>query len=345
MNPGALIPVPDPIPVSWAWFEGLNILTFALHILMVNVLVGGGVLALYLKGRRHPVVDSFSGKLPTAFALTVNFGVAPLLFLQVLYGQFFYTSSILSAGWWLTIIVLLICAYYLLYIFQHAAKKGGGGEWLLLALALILCIGLIMSSVVSLMVRPGSWGGGIGGSSGTFLNFSDPTYAPRYLHFLFASLAVGGLAMALYARFTARFTSDDLQALGMKVFVVCTAIQMAVGLWWLISLDRSVLLWFLGDSALATGALLVAIGCAVGALVAGAMHKPVPAAAWTAATVLTMAGVRAIVRAATLDPWYVPSTLKVTGEASPLVFFLVTLAIGLAVTGYMIKIAFRGKEG
>ncbi|MEF2231738.1 MAG: hypothetical protein V3571_12475 [Pseudodesulfovibrio sp.] len=345
MNPGALIPVPDPIPVAWAWFEGLNILTFALHMLMVNVLVGGGILALYLKARRDPVVESFSGKLPTAFALTVNFGVAPLLFLQVLYGQFFYTSSILAAVWWLGVVALLIAAYYLLYIFQHGARTGGGGGPLFLAVALILCIGLIMSSVVSLMVRPGSWGSGVGGSSGTFFNLSDPTFAPRYLHFLFASMAVGGLALALYGRFTARHTSAELQALGMKIFFVFTAVQMVVGLWWLAALDRPVLLRFLGNSPLATVTLLAAVGCAVGALLAGAMRKPMQAAAWTVLTVLTMAGVRALVRAADLAPWFSPSTLAVTGESSPMVLFLVSLAIGLAAVAYMVKLAFSGKEG
>jgi hypothetical protein len=345
MNPAALIPTPDAIPVGWAWFEGLNILTFALHMVMVNVLVGGAALTLYLKGKRDPVVASFSGKLPSAFALTVNFGVAPLLFLQVLYGHFFYTSSILSAGWWLAVIGLLICGYYLLYLYQHAMKKDGGSGYLVLGLALILCIALIMTSVVSLMVRPGSWGSGIGGSAGVFLNFADATFAPRFLHFLFASVAVGGLALALYARFGGGGGSAATQEFGMKTFFVFTLLQMATGLWWLVALDRPVLLKFIGDSSLATGTLLVAVGCSVGALVAGASRKVVAATVWTLLTVLTMAGVRALIRSATLDPWFSPSALKVTGETSPLIFFLATLAVGLVFLAYMLKLAFRKKEG
>ena len=345
MNPAALIPTPDAIPVGWAWFEGLNILTFALHMVMVNILVGGAALTLYLKGRRDPVVGSFSAKLPSAFALTVNFGVAPLLFLQVLYGHFFYTSSILSAGWWLAVIALLIGGYYLLYLYQHAMKQDGGSGWLVLGLALILCIALVMTSVVSLMVRPGSWVSGVGGSAGSFLNFADPTFAPRFLHFLFASVAVGGLALALYARFASGGESAAVQETGMKTFFIFTLLQMATGLWWLVALDRPVLLHFLGDSPLATATLLAAVGCSAGALAAGAARKVIPATIWTVLTILTMAGVRALVRAATLKPWFTPSALKVTGETSPLVFFLATLAVGLAFLAYMLKLAFRRKEG
>ncbi|MDD3311671.1 hypothetical protein [Pseudodesulfovibrio sp.] len=342
MNPGALIPTPDAIPVGWVWFEGLNILTFALHILMVNVLVGGAAAALYLRWRRDPAAAAFSGRLPTVFALTVNFGVAPLLFLQVIYGNLFYTSSILSAGWWLAVVGLLICGYYLLYIHQHAARRGGGGGSLLLGLGLILCIALVMTSVVSLMIRPTAWSVGIGGSAGAFLNVSDPTFAPRSLHFLFASLAVGGLALALYARCSGGGANVEA---GMKAFFVFTLVQMATGLWWLMALGRPVLLAFLGDSPLATATLLAAVACSVGALAAGAARKPVPAAAWTVLTVLAMAGVRALARSATLAPWFSPASLKVTGEFSPLVFFLGTLAVGLAVVAYMLRLAFGGKEG
>ncbi len=48
--------------------------------------------------------------LPLVIAFAVNFGVAPLLFLQVLYGHFIYTSSILMGIFWISIIPALIIA-------------------------------------------------------------------------------------------------------------------------------------------------------------------------------------------------------------------------------------------
>jgi cytochrome b561 len=71
-----------------------------------------------------------------------------------------------------------------------------------------------------------------------------------------------------------------------------------------------------------------------------------PAACWlTGATVLAMAGVRAVLRAVTLAPYQTPEALKVTGEYSPLVVFLLAFALGLAGVGYLITLYRRaGKE-
>lgn len=345
----SLIPSPDAIPMGWGWFEGLNILTFAVHILLVNVLVGGCAIALILSrsGQGDGVVSSFSGKLPTVFALTVNFGVAPLLFLQVIYGHLFYTSSVLSAGWWLGVILFLIFGYYALYAYQGASRtdsKAGLG-YLSLGLGLILCIAVIMTSVVSLMLRPELWGSGVGGSSGAMLNFGDPTFLPRFLHFVFASFAVGGLALAVYSHFRREGTAE-IEEKGIKVFIGFTVLQMGSGLWWLFVLDRPVLLSFMGDDTLATVVLVLSIGCAVGALVAASSRKIVSASIWTVLTIVLMALVRAMVRGATLKPFFSPDSLQVANEISPFVFFLATLVVGLVALVYMVRLAFRtGKEG
>jgi len=57
-----------------------------------------------------------------------HLGVAPLLFLQVLYGRLFFTSSILMAGFWLAVVPLLIVAYYCAYVvaFRGQRTRVGG---------------------------------------------------------------------------------------------------------------------------------------------------------------------------------------------------------------------------
>jgi len=50
-------------------------------------------------------------KIPSTFALGVTFGIAPLLFVQVLYGNLIYSSSILMGVFWLLIIPFIIIAY------------------------------------------------------------------------------------------------------------------------------------------------------------------------------------------------------------------------------------------
>lgn len=346
MNAMNLIPIPDPIPVAWGWFEGLGILTFALHIALANVLVGGGMLALYLKlrGGSDGTAEAVSVRLPTVFALTVNLGVAPLLFLQVIYGHFFYVSATLSAVWWLSIVVLLILGYYAMYInqFKVKAARPGGGLFLGAGTIMTLFIALVLTNVLTMMARPEAWTEYFNNPGGTMLNLLEPTLVPRFLHFVFASLAVGGLFAALLAHF-GKGTPEGLTK-GMKMFTTATMLQMATGVWWLFVLDRPVMLRFMGDSGPATALLVIAVVLTFPALSAGFRQKPLAAAGWLMAAILAMSGVRAVVRSATLEPFFSPGSLTVTGEMSPLILFLVTLAIGLAVVAYMVRIGFNTQE-
>ena len=116
MNPAALIPTPDAIPVPWGWFYVLLMLTFLLHLLVMNAMLGGGIITLIsmLKGGEQNTLlcKEFSYKWPYTIAFAVNLGVAPLLFVQVLYGQFIYSSSILMAVWWFSIFGVLISVQF-----------------------------------------------------------------------------------------------------------------------------------------------------------------------------------------------------------------------------------------
>ena len=98
------IPHPDPMPLpAPVWLlRTLLLLTFFLHVLFMNCLLGGTAIALVCRMRRKS--SEFSARLagdlgqilPSVFAFTITLGVAALLFLQVLYGQFLYASSILG---------------------------------------------------------------------------------------------------------------------------------------------------------------------------------------------------------------------------------------------------------
>lgn len=351
MNPMTLVPAPDAIPVAWEWFEGLNVLTFALHIIMVNILLGAGILAAYLglTDKDNPLVQGISCKLPTIFALTVNFGVAPLLFLQVTYGHMFYTSTVLSAVWWLSVIALLILGYYSMYIHQHRVKKQPETKpvFLVIALVFVLCISLVLTSVLATTDNPGLWGEYFTNAKGTILSFFEPTTVPRYLHFLVASIAVGGLFAAIIAGRLKGVSPERAEAakqMGMRLFATMTMVQMATGLWWLIALPQEVMLKFMGENALASGLFLVSVLLTIPALMAGFGGKVKSAAVWTFLTILGMAGVRAMIRNFTVDPYFSPASLKVTGEYSPLVLFLATLVLGLITVAYMLRLAFAAKK-
>ena len=66
-------------------------------------------------------------------SLAITTGIAPLLFVQLLYQQYFYTATILIGWAWLLFVVLLMLGYYAAYAykFRGAPARGGGGTgWL-----------------------------------------------------------------------------------------------------------------------------------------------------------------------------------------------------------------------
>ena len=81
----------------------LLIFTFFIHMILMNFILGGSLLTVWdmLRGKLE---KKASGSIPTLMALTVNFGVPPLLFVQVLYGHFFYSSSVMMAVPWILVI-------------------------------------------------------------------------------------------------------------------------------------------------------------------------------------------------------------------------------------------------
>jgi hypothetical protein len=53
---------------------------------------------------------------------------------------------------------------------------------------------------------------------------------------------------------------------------------------------------------------------------------------------------RDLVRTGYLAPYFSLSELQVTPEYSPLIFFLVVFALGLALVGYMLKLVFASRK-
>lgn len=341
MDPAALIPSPDTIPVAWGWFEALLLVTFACHLLLMNALLGGSVLALL--GARPPLGPGAeqAKRLPTTLALTVNLGVPPLLFLQVLYGQFLYSAAILSAVYWMALVAVVMVAYGLLYVHAGRAKRGlfGGAAGLPLPLAVcgLLATSFILTNIMSLMIRPEAWSQYFLNGRGTILNIGDPTFLPRWLHFVTASLAVGGLFVALLNR---RAQISDQQAAlrvrqGLRWFSVASLIQAGIGLWWLLALPREVMLLFMGGRAVHTAVFVAGLGGAVAILVMGFSGRIRGSLAALVGTVLIMVGMRDLVRMAYLEPHFHPANLEVTGQYGSLALFLVSFAAGLGAIAYM----------
>jgi len=350
MDAVALIPTPDALPVHWSWFQSLFLLTFFFHIVLMNVMLGTIIIAFVRHAHRpeasEPLTREISGKLPFAIALAVNFGVAPLLFLQVLYGHFIYTSSVLMAALWLSIIGILIAAYYTAYIYRYQYDSMRDSRMIATALisVLLLIIGFLFSNNYSLMVQPQTWQRYFSHPSALLLNFSDPSLVPRYLHFVLSALAVGGLAIALYFRQKQKKGMEEAETwirYGCNWFGYATFANFAVGFWFFGTLPHHLLNPSTLICTVFSILLIFGIGSALLAAIYGLRLQVMPALYLLLGSIFSMILVRELVQLATLKPWFSPTALQVNPSYSPLILFLLFFACGLVLIGWMLKITWQ----
>ncbi|MEZ0576070.1 hypothetical protein ACAG65_08565 [Halodesulfovibrio aestuarii] len=348
MQASALIPAPESIPIAAGWLEGLLIITFALHILLMSAVLGGAFVCSVrsVVNKKSLSIKKIAKVLPSIFAFAVNLGVAPLLFIQMLYGQFVYPSSILMAVYWLSIVFLAIIAYSALYVFaERYGRHTKFSASIFISTVAMLCVGLVFSNNMTLMLRPDVWAAYFSSPDGTLLNFDDPTVWLRYLHVVVASIAVGGLVLAIVARHIIVRESQELaiseERLGLNIFLIATLAQLMVGVTLFFALPEPVRWLFSGGSEFYTGALLVGLAFVALLLFEAASRNLYGTISALLVTVLVMASLRALVRKAMLDPYGGIAALPVQAEYSPFLMFIISLVLGLIAIAYMIKLAMR----
>lgn len=352
MDPSALIPVPDPIPAPAFLFHVLEVTLFTLHIILINIVLGGSILMLFTRvtARTHEssVLEALGKKIPVGFALGINMGVAPLLFMQVTHGHLFYTSSVLMGVFWILIIPLLIIAYYAAYV--HA--RSGPGRVATLAVGIssvvLLYVGYMFVNNLLMMTQPAAWTRYFDDRNGTLLMMGDPTLPPRYLHFVVASIAIAGLAAASIWRIRARggtTGSEGAVRHGLRVFGYATVVQSALGLWFLFALKREIMLQFMGGNILATIVFGIGFLCALGAIATAFAGNYRATMSMAAITVIAMIITRDQLRTMYLSGIFDESTLQVAPQYGVLALFLVILLLGLAAVAWMIRAGFRPSSG
>jgi hypothetical protein len=341
-----IIPTPDAIPVAWGYFQFFLLLTFPLHLLFMNAMLGSAVVALFQHFRSHSeskkLAHFIAVFLPVTVAFAVNFGVAPLLFVQVLYGQFVYVSSVMMGVFWISMVQLLILAYYGTYLYDFKFKSlGGWAPWVLSGSILVfLFIGFMFTNNMTLMLHPERWLAYFNDRSGTFLNTSDPILWPRYLHMMTGALAVGGLFVALISLFKKRSDPELCRygvQVGMQTFFRLTLLQVVVGLWYLTSLDTAMMMRFMGQSSLYTGIFVTAMGLVICVLWSSWKGRPVLTLIAVTPLLYCMSFMRDMLRIESLKPYFQLSSLPVNPEYSPLVFFVVTLIGGVITVVWLVR--------
>jgi cytochrome c len=203
----SLVPrdIPLPLPAPEWMLQLLLIFSFALHIIFVNLMVGGQIMTFIFQcmGIKEKKWDELAHAI--AKTVTVNksvavvLGVGPLLCLNVLYTSFIYSANALTGTAWMMLVPLITLAFLLTYLHKYSWKtmshsKGThiaiGG----LATALFLFIPFIFLTNMNLMLFPEKWSEVKGFLSALLL----PNVFPRYFHFIAASITVTALFLLGY---------------------------------------------------------------------------------------------------------------------------------------------------
>ena len=205
---------PAGVPTYPIIFIGLGVLTFALHILFVQLMLGTSIITIFgafkddAKWRRLAAAMLEIAKVSVSVAIVI--GVAPLLFVQVVYDPHWYTSNVLSAVWVIAFIVILIFAYWAMYAYyfmnskeKDRTKEPRGKIWMLVSLALMLVVGFIMHSLTSQILHPELWKewylqNGVLDYSGSKLHAYNLW---RFAFFISMAIPVTGGMLVTYRRF------------------------------------------------------------------------------------------------------------------------------------------------
>jgi hypothetical protein len=126
----ALFPFSYPFPT--ALYLTLYVVTLCIHVVFMNYVLCGScwiALSLVVKLSRKeglPPKESpygiFVDWLPFFLSGAITAGIGPLLFLQILYKEQFYTANLLLHWKWMTILPILILGFYALYLLKSSSS-------------------------------------------------------------------------------------------------------------------------------------------------------------------------------------------------------------------------------
>jgi hypothetical protein len=326
------------LPAPLWLLAGLQIFTLTLHLIAMNFLVGGLIVVLHGKFAerwQNPTARLFVRLFPIALAATITLGIAPLLFLQVVFPRQIYSAAIVSGWFWLAIVPAAIAGYYLIYSasFSRTGGTRSPRAFLITALLAFIFISLVYSSVFSMAERPElikqlyqraqgglTWNPHVG------------DYLFRWLHMIFGAVTVGGFFVGLLGR-------NDVEGFetGKRFFLWGMITASLVGMAYLLSLGP-----YLPKFMETPGiwALTIGILLSLGSLHFFFKRRFLPASLMVFVSILSMVATRHYVRLVKLEGLFDPSSMRVVLQWSPLLLFLVCFVIAAALVWYMLRLFF-----
>lgn len=298
--------------------------------------------------------------LPVALSFAVTLGVAPLLFVQVLYHPYFYSANIMIGFQWFAIVPVLIFAFYMIYILNKGVLLGRRIPRLCEAagrLAIFICIlfvGVTHTTNALLAMNPDIWQQARAAGGTTFgLASLLPVFWPRLLHNLTALVVVGGIWMINQGVMSSRRLGEAPEAsharqlgkLGGLVAVGAIFLELIFGMWLFVGESKAVQNTLMMMSGFRPAAMLwmLALGTGLILLVMAALALAQIRSKWVfhsmgTVLILTLGGMfagREAARQARLMQYFKMSDWPVHVQVSSLALFLATFIVALALVGIM----------
>jgi len=347
---------PFNLPAPTAWYAVLYVVTLLMHIVFMSYVLAGSIM-LGVAGFRgmlgskakpsdwSAVTTILKDWMPFVLSAAITAGIAPLLFVQILYQQEFYTANLLSFHRWMAILPVLIVAFYLLYLLKAHRIEGKTALQGMVAMLVMACILFVGWSWVEnhlLSLNKAAWPTQYETQA---MVYKDPAILPRLGFWIASALPTACLLLAWQLRAGASGIDQSAASRALRpiAFLAVISMLLAAGAAWPVlagpaideAAGRSVSAWIV---VAAVGAILAIIGWG-----AYAMRRAADSVMLTVASIGTAAFwtgsliAREVARLSVLGTEAVFARHERVGTIAGLVIFLTFAAIGLGTIGWIVR--------
>ena len=358
--PSLALPESDPI------IHGLLILAFLVHVLFMNLVLGGTLITLMtdaigmVTGRAYyrKLAITLANWLPGFLGVAVVLGVLPLVLVQILYGSVFATAASLLKEVWIVAVVALVLGYGGVYGYKHWRESLAYRLHLALGVLsglMFLGVALAFVMVSVLMLHPDQWAD-IGHAS-LWSVLTLPSLIPRFGHLVLAAVAGTGMFLVCYGLFLTSggqaLTDDEpkeryaiwVTRYGVAWTLAGTLPQFVIGPWLFLSLPAVVRVDLVSGQSFGSLAFFVGLTAALLSLVLlnAALMAPhvrglaIGGTLSLVVTVCLMVVVRHAVRVSWLSQ-HDDAAMLATQDQWTVMFMVGTmLLLGLAITVFIVR--------
>lgn len=131
------VPFPFGLPGATQFYLIVYVVTLVIHVVFMNyVLAGTAYLAfvsIFTGGEKRrqlsPTAAILRDWMPFAVSAAITAGIAPVLFVQILYKEQFYTANLLLFHRWMAILPVLIVGFYMCYLLKSKVIEEKAAAW------------------------------------------------------------------------------------------------------------------------------------------------------------------------------------------------------------------------